>query len=40
MTEKGRMLSGKLYNPYKVDGDIWKINRETLEKFNTLSYKD
>lgn len=40
MTEKERMLSGKLYNPYKVNDNIWEKNREILEKFNTLSYKD
>ena len=40
MTEKERMLSGKLYHPYKVKDNIWEKNRETLEKFNSLSYKD
>lgn len=40
MTEKERMLSGNLYNPYKVADNTWEKNRETLEKFNTLSYRD
>ncbi len=40
MTEKERMLSGKLYNPYLVHDNTWEKNRETLEKFNNLSYKD
>lgn len=40
MTEKERMLSGKLYNPYKVNDNTWDKNREVLETFNTMSYKD
>lgn len=40
MIEKERMLSGKLYNPYKVNDNTWEKNRETLERFNTLSYKN
>lgn len=37
MTEKERMLSGKLYNPYKVNDNIWQDNRQTLEKFNSIA---
>lgn len=37
MTEKERMLSGKLYNPFKVNDNIWNTNRQTLEKFNSIS---
>jgi len=40
MREKERMLSGKLYNPYKVNDGIWEKNREVLEQFNSFSYKD
>lgn len=40
MTEKERMLSGNLYNPYKINDNTWEKSRETLEKFNSLSYKD
>lgn len=39
MNEKERMLSGKLYNPYKVGDGSWEKSREALEKFNTMSYK-
>lgn len=39
MMEKERMLSGKLYNPYKVNDHTWQKNRETLEKFNTMPYQ-
>ena len=38
MTEKERMLSGKLYNPYKVGDNTWERSREALEKFNSMSY--
>lgn len=40
MTEKERMLSGNLYNPYKVNDNTWHKNREALEKFNSLTYKE
>lgn len=40
MTEKERMLSGNLYNPYKINDNTWEKSRETLEKFNSLSYKE
>lgn len=40
MTEKERMLSGNLYNPYKVNDNTWQKNREALEKFNSLTYKE
>ncbi len=39
MTDKERMLSGKLYNPYKVGDNSWERSREALEKFNSMSYK-
>lgn len=40
MTERERMLSGRLYNPYKVNDNIWEKNRETLETFNALPYRE
>lgn len=39
MTEKERMLSGKIYHPYKVGDNTWEKSRKTLEKFNSMSYK-
>lgn len=39
MTEKQRMLEGKLYNPYKVEGNDWEKSREALKQFNDMSYK-
>ena len=39
MTERERMLSGKIYHPYKVGDNTWEKSRETLEKFNSMSYK-
>ena len=39
MSDLERMLSGKLYHPYKVKDNIREKNRETLEKFNNLSYR-
>lgn len=39
MNEKERMLSGKLYNPYKVGDHTWERSREALEKFNSMSWK-
>ena len=38
MTEHERMLSGKLYNPYKVNDGVWQLNRQTLETFNSLPW--
>ena len=32
MTEKERMLSGKLYCPFKVGDNTWEKSREVLEK--------
>ncbi len=40
MTEKERMLSGALYNPYKVDDNAWEKSRDVLEKFNSMSWRD
>lgn len=40
MTEKERMLSGNLYNPYKVNDNSWERSREALEKFNSMTYKE
>ena len=34
MTEKERMLAGKLYCPFKVGDNTWEKSREVLEKFN------
>ena len=39
MTEKQRMLSGKLYNPYKVESN-WGTCKEVLNKFNSMSWKE
>lgn len=39
MTEKERMLSGRLYNPYKVEDKTWQKNRKVLEEFNAMSYQ-
>ncbi len=39
MTEKERMLNGKLYCPFKVGDNTWEKSREVLEKFNTMSWK-
>lgn len=39
MTEYERMLSGRLYNPFKVGDDTWERSREALERFNSMSYK-
>lgn len=39
MKEKERMLSGKLYDPYKIDDHSWERSREALEIFNSMSYK-
>ena len=39
MSDLERMLSGKLYHPYKVKDNIREKNRETLEKFNNLIKK-
>lgn len=39
MTEKQKMLEGKLYNPYKVEGNDWEKSREALKQFNHMSYK-
>lgn len=39
MTEKQRMLDGKLYNPYKVEDSDWEKSREALKQFNNMSYK-
>lgn len=39
MTERERMLAGKLYNPYKVEDNSWVSSREALEKFNVMSYR-
>lgn len=39
MTEKQRMLSGKLYNPYQVESN-WGTCKEVLSKFNSMSWKE
>mgnify|MGYP005771869993 FL=1 len=39
MTEKERMLSGKLYCPFKVGDGTWEKSREALEKFNSMPWR-
>ncbi|ANU46339.1 maltose acetyltransferase [Enterocloster clostridioformis] len=39
MTEKQRMLEGKLYNPYRVEGNEWEKSRKALKQFNSLAYE-
>lgn len=39
MTEKERMLAGKLYHPGRVEDGTWEKSREILEKFNGLPYQ-
>lgn len=36
MTERQRMIEGKLYNPYKVEGNEWEKSRVVLEQFNQM----
>lgn len=38
MTEKERMLSGKLYNPYKVENPSWIKVKMALKEFNDSKY--
>lgn len=38
MTEKERMLAGKLYCPFKVGDNSWEKSREVLEKFNSMPW--
>lgn len=38
MTEKERMLAGKLYCPFKVGDNTWEKSREVLEKFNSMPW--
>lgn len=38
MTEKERMLNGKLYCPFKVGDKSWEKSREVLEKFNSMPW--
>lgn len=38
MTEKERMLNGKLYCPFKVGDNSWEKSREVLEKFNSMPW--
>lgn len=39
MNEKERMLSGKLYNPYKVGDNTWEKSREVLEQFDSMPWQ-
>lgn len=39
MTEKERMLSGKIYCPFKVGDNTWEKSREVLEQFNSMSWQ-
>ena len=34
MTEKERMLSGKIYCPFKVGDNTWEKSREVLEQMS------
>lgn len=38
MTEKERMFSGELYNPYKVPGNPWATIRAACKKFNESDF--
>ncbi len=38
MTERERMLSGKLYNPYKVPNNPWATIRAACKKFNESDF--
>lgn len=38
MTEKERMFSGKLYNPYKVQNNPWASIRAACKKFNESDF--
>lgn len=38
MTERERMLSGKLYNPYKVSDNPWAEIRAACKKFNESDF--
>lgn len=38
MTERERMLSGKLYNPYKVPDNPWAAVRSACRKFNESDF--
>lgn len=41
MTERERMLSGKLYNPYKVTDSPWAEIRAACKKFHeSVFWKD
>lgn len=39
MTEKERMLSGNLYNPFRSDPGAWERCRSILDVFNSLPYE-
>lgn len=38
MTEKERMLSGKLYNPFKVENSTWEEARRAVKEFNESEF--
>lgn len=38
MREEERMLSGKLYNPYKLDAPQWRKSKELVEAFNNAPW--
>lgn len=38
MTERERMISGKLYNPYKVSDNPWVEIRTACKKFNESDF--
>ena len=39
MTEKERMLAGKIYCPFKVGDNTWEKSREVLERFNSMPWQ-
>ena len=39
MTEKERMLAGKIYCPFKVGDNTWEKSREVLEQFNSMPWQ-
>lgn len=39
MTEKERMLSGRIYCPFRVGDNTWERSREVLEQFNSMPWQ-
>lgn len=38
MTERERMISGKLYNPYMISDNLWAEIRAACKKFNEYDF--